>query len=208
MVALFDAHFFWTLCECHMFEFDLCECEHKRQHQIYFTSCATTMRGACEYQTHTGEKSNKCNQYGATTIREYRGEYQTSQAASRAPTIKRSLPILGFCINQHNFLHPGGTIVEIISYTNMNNVDILVASPGSPLTSHKLRVSHWRALKNHKHKTSLHKKMIWRPQKRLENPWNAAYKWGTHEHEISEVMHAWHSLRFKIQTWDMKKVNF
>lgn len=44
MVALFDAHFFWTLCECHMFEFDLCECEHKRQHQIYFTSGATTMR--------------------------------------------------------------------------------------------------------------------------------------------------------------------
>ena len=84
--------------------------------------------GACEYQTHTGEKSNKCNQYGATTIREYQGEYQTSQAASRAPTIKRSLPILGFCINQHSFLHPGHTIVEIISYTNMNNV---VGSSGS-----------------------------------------------------------------------------
>ena len=121
-VALFDSHFFWTLCECHMFEFDLCECEHKRQHQIYFTSGATTIHGACEYQTHTGEKSNKCNQYGATTIREYQGEYQTSQAASRAPTIKRSLPILAFCINQHSFLHPGGTIVEIISYTNMTKV--------------------------------------------------------------------------------------
>ena len=48
-VALYDAHFLGRpdLRECHMF--DLCECEHKRQHQIYFTSSAATIHRGCEY---------------------------------------------------------------------------------------------------------------------------------------------------------------
>ena len=62
--------------------------------------------------------------------------------------------------------------------------------------------------KNYDHKTAVDKKaFIKRRQKGVEKGPMKCELWGAHEHEISELMHAWHSLKFKHTTMRCKELN-